>query len=172
MRALITLWWQERAAGGGSVVPARAQLDPCAIPRGILPYMFIYERVAGRLRCRLAGTRLRDIFGRDETGCHLDEVIAPQHLAGRTALFDRCLDAGLPLFYRGYLVPAGRHWRAFNRLLLPAAAKAGQPATQVMGLLRVYDPSQARTVATLPADADGLVDFRLLGEDDCRSLLL
>lgn len=172
MRALITLWWQGRAAGGGSAVPTRAQLDPCAIPRGILPNMFIYERVGGRLRCRLAGTRLRDVFGRDETGCHLDEIVAPPHLAGRAALFERCLDAGLPLFYRGYLVPAGRHWRAFNRLLLPAAVRAGQPATQVMGLLRVHDTSQARAAGIPPGDQDGLVDCRLLGEDDCRALLL
>lgn len=169
MLALLLFWWRLKQANGGTILPTRRQMDPCALPRPILPFMFIYERQADqRLRCRLAGTRMRELFGVDGTGLYLDQMVIPASVPGRSALFHRCLDSGLPLFYRGFLVPAGRNWRAFHRLLLPVSVEPGAPASQIMGMVRVFDPPPGTPAQT--ADQDGLVGARLLGDADCREL--
>lgn len=166
MLALLQFWWRLRQANGGAMLPARRQMDPCALPRPILPLMFIYERHDdGRLRCRLSGTRLRDLFGQDGTGLYLDQMIAPASVPARSALFHQSLDGRLPLFYRGFLVPAGRGWRAFNRLLLPVSVEPGAAPTQIMGMVRVFDPPPG-AAALAGADSDGLVSARLLDDGD------
>ncbi|MBP7337443.1 PAS domain-containing protein [Niveispirillum sp.] len=170
MLALLLFWWRLKQANGGAVLPTRRQMDPCALPRAILPFMFIYEgHEGGRLRCRLSGTRLRDLFGQDGTGLYLDQMIAPASVPGRSALFHQSLACGLPMFYRGFLVPAGRGWRAFNRLLLPVSVAPGAPATQIMGMVRVFDPPPGTSPLT-SADADGLVSARLLDDGACAAL--
>jgi len=168
MTALLRHWWQARLGNDGAV-PVRAQMDPCDLPRSILPLMFIYERVGDRLRCRLSGTRMRDLFGIDGTGLFLDQMIAPQSVPDRNALFHRTLDSGLPLLYRGFLVPVGKGWREFNRLLLPVAVRAGEPAAQVMGMVRVFDPPPG-AAAMEGADANGLLSAQLLAEDEYRTI--
>lgn len=168
MVALLRHWCKARAVNNGAL-PFRAQMDPCDLPRPILPIMFIYERRGDRLRCRLSGTRMRDLFGADGTGLFLDQMIAPQSVSGRSALFHRTLDSGLPLLYRGFLVPVGKGWRGFNRLLLPVAVRAGEPATQVMGMVRVFDPPPG-AAALEGADADGLLAARLLEDSECRAV--
>lgn len=169
MLALLLFWarhWQEN----GGTAPTRAQMDPCELPRPILPVMFIYERLGDRLRCRLAGTRMRDLYGIDGTGLFLDQMVQGSAAPGRSALFHRCLDGGLPLLFRGFLVPSSKGgWRGFSRLLLPVAKRPGEPATQVMGMVRVFDPP-AGAQALARADADGLVSARLLNDADCRAL--
>lgn len=168
MLALLLFWWRLKQANGGSILPTRRQMDPGALPRAILPYMFIYERTAeGRLRCRLAGTRMREMFGVDGTGLYLEQMMVPATVPGRSALFHRSLDSGLPMLYRGLLVPAGRGWRGFNRLLLPVSVEPGAPASQVMGMVRVFDPPAGPREA---ADADGLISARLLEDADCHAL--
>jgi len=168
MRLLLSLWWQFRQDGGDNV-PTRLQMDPCILPRPALPFMFIYERVGTRLRCRLAGTKMRDIFGMDATGRFIDELVAPQALPARAALFHNSLDLGMPVFYRGYLVPAGRDWRRFHRLLLPVAPRGSAQATQIMGLLRVFEtPSNKSDLPS--ADGDGLISSRLLDAADCQAV--
>lgn len=169
MLALLRHWCQARAANDGTL-PVRAQMDPCDLPRSILPFMFVYERLGDRLRCRLSGTRMRDLFGNDGTGLFLDQMIAPHTVPGRSALFHRTLDGGLPLLYRGFLVPVGKGWRGFNRLLLPVAVRAGEPATQVMGMVRVFDPPPG-AAALAGADADGLLSARLLDDSECRAAI-
>ncbi|OYQ35623.1 hypothetical protein CHU95_07850 [Niveispirillum lacus] len=170
MRTLLLFWWHLKRGNPGTALPTRTQMDPCALPRSILPVMFIYERLGdGRLRCRLSGTRLRDLFGQDGTGLCLDQLIIPAAVPGRSALFHQCLDSGLPLFYRGFLGPAGRSWRGFNRLLLPVSVKPGAAATQIMGMVRVFDPPPGAP-ALDGADSDGLLSARLLDDATCASL--
>ncbi|MFV3131027.1 PAS domain-containing protein [Niveispirillum sp. KHB5.9] len=168
MLALLLFWWRLKQANGGTVLPTRRQMDPCAFPRSILPNMFIYERDGDRrLRCRLSGTRMRELFGVDGTGLYLDQMMVPASVPGRNALFHDSLDNRMPMFYRGYLVPAGRGWRGFNRLLLPVSVEPGAPPAQVMGMVRVFDPPPGNRDA---ADADGLVSARLLGDGECGEL--
>lgn len=168
MAALLRHWWQAKEVHGGAL-PTRAQMDPCDFPRAILPIMFIYERHGERLFCRLSGTKMRDLFGSDGTGLYLDQMIAADSVPGRSALFHRALDSGLPLFYRGFLVPVGKGWRGFNRLLLPVCLRSGERATQVMGMVRVFDPPPGVRAINM-GDTDGLVTARLLEDSDCRAV--
>lgn len=64
-------YWAESAAG--RAMPARGDISPAHFPR-LLPNVSLIERVGSRLKVRLAGTRLRDIYDREITGLHLDEI--------------------------------------------------------------------------------------------------
>jgi hypothetical protein len=57
----------------GRSMPSRHDISPAHFPR-LLPYISLLERTAGRLKVRLAGTRLRDIYEREITGLFLDEI--------------------------------------------------------------------------------------------------
>lgn len=169
MRILLSLWWAARQGNGGSV-PTRPQLDPCSFPRPALPFMFVYERLETRFRCRLAGTKLRDVLGADGTGQFLDQITPPAFIGSRSVLFQQCLETGMPLFFRAFLAPNGREWRLSHRLLLPAGVAGSREPTQVLGLLRVFDPSPHRVTSLAPDD--GLFGVRSLDEAACRDLVL
>lgn len=54
-------------------MPDRSDVRPSAFPR-LLPCISLLERSdRGRLRVRLAGTRLREMFDREITGLYLDD---------------------------------------------------------------------------------------------------
>lgn len=59
---------------GNRHMPDRGEIDPCHFHR-LLPFISILERAEDRrMRVRLAGTRLRDIYEREITGLFLDEL--------------------------------------------------------------------------------------------------
>ena len=66
-------YWLDRAAG--APMPARRDIRPGDIPR-LLPNISLIEihRSPCRLRFRLAGTRIRDIYDREVTGLYLDDI--------------------------------------------------------------------------------------------------
>jgi len=66
-------YWLERAAG--APMPARADIRPADI-RHLLPNISLIEilRSPLRMRFRLAGTRVRDIYDREVTGLYLDDI--------------------------------------------------------------------------------------------------
>jgi hypothetical protein len=57
----------------GRAMPARDDISPAHFPK-LLPFISLLEQSGGRLRVRLAGTRLRDIYEREITGLFLDEI--------------------------------------------------------------------------------------------------
>ena len=65
--------WLALCAGRG--MPCRSELSPAQFPR-LLPNISLIEldRASGRFRVRLAGTRLREVYDRDITGLHVDEI--------------------------------------------------------------------------------------------------
>jgi hypothetical protein len=66
-------YWLERAAG--APMPARRDIRPADIPH-LLPNISLIEihRSPLRLRFRLAGTRVRDIYDREVTGLYLEDI--------------------------------------------------------------------------------------------------
>jgi hypothetical protein len=58
-------------------MPSRSDLDPFSVPR-LLPCIGLIDVVDGlsEARFRLAGTRLRDIYGEEITGKRIDRVFA------------------------------------------------------------------------------------------------
>ncbi|ODR98394.1 hypothetical protein AUC68_08095 [Methyloceanibacter methanicus] len=68
-------YWHEIA--DGRAMPARADFDPLKFPH-LLPHLGLIDLREGfdRGYYRLAGTRLRDIYGQEITGLRLPEVFA------------------------------------------------------------------------------------------------
>lgn len=66
-----------RTMAGSHAVPGRAAFDPCCVPR-LLPHISLIESAGDSrtARFRLAGSALRDLYGRDVTGAILDHVFA------------------------------------------------------------------------------------------------
>lgn len=66
-------YWLERASG--RPMPERRDISPAHIPR-LLPFVSLVEvgRDDERCRIRLAGTRLRDIYDREITGLHIEDL--------------------------------------------------------------------------------------------------
>ena len=72
LRALHDYWNQRR---GGRAMPARSDIDPVDIPR-LLPNLLLLdvEPGTGRLKVRVAGTTVVEMYGSDYTGRYLDEI--------------------------------------------------------------------------------------------------
>jgi len=66
-------YWVSRSRDGH--LPARGDINPCDFPR-LLPLISLIDvdHVHKRFRVRLAGTQLREHYGRDITGDYLDAV--------------------------------------------------------------------------------------------------
>lgn len=148
------------AAGGGT--PRRGDLDPAAIPT-LLRHLQIHQREAnGRFRCRLSGTAVVQQLGRDATGTYLDEAIRPEAVSGRTRIFNRALETGMPVVYSGVMEVPGRGMKAYQRLLLPLADAQGKPsfvlsvmAFKMLGPMDTARLNDAQQVFEMQRDAAG-----------------
>lgn len=93
-------YWDARCVG--EALPKRADIDPIDFPR-LLPSISLLEvenagqpQAEHRVKVRLAGTRLRDMYGRETTGLYLDEFLPPQSDSYWTAAFTRVISQGKP----------------------------------------------------------------------------
>lgn len=66
-------YWLDKS--GANHMPARNDICPSHFPR-LLPFISLVERdeEAGRYKVRLSGTRLREIYEREVTGCYVEEL--------------------------------------------------------------------------------------------------
>ena len=59
----------------GRTLPSRADFDPIEMPKPLLHIILVdFERPKPRLRVRLSGTNVVNVFGGDYTGLYLDEI--------------------------------------------------------------------------------------------------
>ena len=93
-------YWHARCVG--EILPQRADIDPIDFPR-LLPSISLLEvenagqaHAEHRVKVRLAGTRLRDMYGRETTGLYLDEFLPPENDRYWTAAFTRVITHGKP----------------------------------------------------------------------------
>lgn len=80
---------------GSRPMPDRSEIEPAQFHR-LLPFISILERVGDRLRVRLAGTRLRDIYERETTGHFLDELEWQGRETYWSAVYDHIRTTGRP----------------------------------------------------------------------------
>jgi len=123
-RELFDYW--DRLAGQRSM-PARSDLDPLKVPR-LLPHLGLIDLKDGvdRGLFRLAGTRLRDIYGQEVTGKRVEEVFSGDCAAYWRRIHRRVTDKGVPAHgvVRG---PAeGRDHVVLFWLRLPLSEDGGQ----------------------------------------------
>ena len=133
IRDLFLYWLRRRPKSG---VPTRGDIDPARIPAAYLPDMFIYERQKnGRFLCRLIGTGLSRIFGRNETGRYLDTILPPAAAENRAELFARVLKSERPIYFHGAFVFTPGAQRGYAWVLLPVSSVAGH-ANLIFGMAR------------------------------------
>lgn len=102
-------------------LPYRSEIDPLDLPPAVLPSLMILERDdARRFRCRLAGTRMRELYGFEVTGLYLDEIVAAGAASFRVAIYQQALDGHCAAFCRLRIAIPGREFVASDRLYVPA----------------------------------------------------
>jgi hypothetical protein len=89
-------YWQSSA--GQRRMPARSDLDPLRVPR-LLPNLGLIDLRGGfnDASFRLAGTRLRDIYGQEITGKRVADVFAGDAAAYWRRIHFRVVEWGQPL---------------------------------------------------------------------------
>jgi hypothetical protein len=84
------------AIARGRAMPDRRDIAPSAFPR-LLPCISLLERGdRGRLRVRLAGTRLRELFDREITGLYIDDCDWGATAGYWQAVYDHLSNTCLP----------------------------------------------------------------------------
>ena len=131
-RDVYSYWLGKRRAGGR--VPLRRDLAPVEFPPSWMPNLFMYRVEGERFRCILAGTKIVEMFGRDETGLFLDEILPPEHAASRQRLFERSVRDRVPVYYAGPGLIPGPDDRRVARLLLPVSSD-GVAADHIFGIV-------------------------------------
>lgn len=89
-------YWQQSA--GRRRMPSRSDLDPFSVPK-LLPCIGLIDVVEGLSEAsfRLAGTRLRDIYGEEITGKRIDRVFAGACADYWRRVHERVVEHGSPL---------------------------------------------------------------------------
>ena len=162
IREIFQYWLERRPPNG---VPDRDSIDPRTIPYKYLPSLFLYEaEPEGRFRCKLIGTDITRILGKDETGQYLDEMLDPAVAKERSELFKQAVASGRPVYYRYRAVTARGDQRLFARILLPVSS-AGGKADQVFGMVR-YGPVEHRSGRLKSAAAGNSLSEVVTATDD------
>jgi hypothetical protein len=120
------------AISGGRAMPDRSDVKPSALPR-LLPCISLLERSdQGRLRVRLAGTRLREMFDREITGLYLDDYDWGEKRDYWRAVYDHLATTCLPAqgVVRGPRLNKEHLVHFWLRLPL---RHAGNPAAMILG---------------------------------------
>jgi hypothetical protein len=115
---LFGLWSYWRGKLAGRTMPRRADVDPAEIT-GLLPYLQLVERVAGRYRYRLTGTAVVAAYGRELTGKFVDEIIPPARRAVAEHHYNLVYDERRPLFVRNKYTTTKAIDIVATRLILP-----------------------------------------------------
>jgi hypothetical protein len=122
---LVSLWRYWRRKLGARTVLPRAEIAPYEIPT-LLPILTLTERMPdGRLRYRLAGSKVVEAYGFEATGKFLDELLTPERLKVAHFHVETALTSARPVFSQTlYLSPAGLHL-VNARLNIPLADANG-----------------------------------------------
>jgi hypothetical protein len=119
--ALAGLWTYWRSRCDGMRLPARAAIDPVAIPR-LLPHLQFLDRVEkGEFRYRLTGTAVVASFGLDPTGRLIAEVPPAPSLAIAHKHYSQAWASGRPLWSRNKYATRGGAEKIVTRVVLPLA---------------------------------------------------
>jgi hypothetical protein len=120
---LFLAYWRELRDRLGRL-PRRREIDPLAIPRGLLPGIGIFDMLpqpdgGWRIRYRLLGTAHTMAVQRDLTGRYFDEVHPAEELPGLAAEYLGILHSGEPHYIRRRTPLPNHEHIAFSRILAP-----------------------------------------------------
>lgn len=120
-------WWRGLATVSALPLPDRAQVDPAEIT-DLLPYCILWDVLHGpndtRLyRCRLAGTILCEVYGRDGRGLMLHEMFGDDTAEMQAGLDVAVLHAR-PFHAEHRMTWAKKDFYKYRRVLLPFTHRA------------------------------------------------
>jgi hypothetical protein len=149
-REIFDYW---RRCASGRAMPARSDLDPVAIPH-LLPGLSLLnvDKEAGEVRYRLAGTRVREIYGMEVTGKSVFDLDFRGKISYWRAAYSRVIREGVPMqgAVRGPV--AARDHLLLFWLRLPLGDEGGR-VDRILG----YDAAVPVSLAA----RDGEMDFPL-----------
>ncbi|MCA3261236.1 MAG: hypothetical protein ING44_04780 [Telmatospirillum sp.] len=162
--ARLFVYWAKLARDG---VPAYRDFDPLAVAFS-LPHLQLYRRLDGPdgstdYRLDLVGESAAQLIGANNRGRLLSEVLVPERLPERLALFGQPLASGFPIAYRSFLANPGREHRLQKRLMLPFAehdAGANLLIAMVVGFQ--IEPDQV----PIPGRSEGILETIVACRDD------
>lgn len=133
--ALLEYWEDAR---GDRPMPARADIDPIDIPR-LLPFILLLQvdGVTRRVKIRLMGTRVRDLYGEEYTGRYLDEIYFGRNREQVLASYDEALESRAP--HHCWMQFTNRDGLEFDmeRLILPLSTD-GKTVDMFISLLDIH----------------------------------
>jgi hypothetical protein len=109
-------YWLKKKAD--RVAPSRADIFPEDIP-DLLPWVFIVERIEARLRYRLAGTALTEIYGGTLTGRYIDEIDLDHVTAQYIGEYAKSAETMSPVASRWQFTKNDGRFLAYERVILP-----------------------------------------------------
>ncbi len=113
LRALA--YWREKK--GARRAPDRADFDPIEVS-DIMPHVVMWDVLPQGYRCRLAGTKMVEIHGREMTGIDMSDFHGAHNVAIQPE-YDGVVRTGLPHYVERNLFWMHRDYRSYARILLP-----------------------------------------------------
>lgn len=128
------------AMRGDRPMPSRADFDPAAAPRGLLPHIILVDVVRTpqlRLRWRLLGTHITKAMGRDSSGQWFDELYNEKEMALAAASFLRVVETGQPVCTIARAPTENRAFLTVEAIDLPLSSD-GETIDMILGACHFY----------------------------------
>jgi hypothetical protein len=124
-------YWVVKAAG--RAMPLRRDFDPLDVPLA-LPYVLLWNVFDGgaSIVCRLAGTALCELAGRELRGLPLEAIHWDRPEATKLEFQHVARTLELDYIEREMQYTAARTYRAYSRLLLPLAGPSGTAPAELL----------------------------------------
>jgi hypothetical protein len=114
--------------------PRLDALAPFALPSATVPNLLLYRQTEdGALLCTLAGDELVNLYGFNPVGRTILELAPTPEGQRRFEQLTRVIATGLPVWYEGGVLIAGREHLDLGRLALPVARPDGAPGVLLIG---------------------------------------
>jgi hypothetical protein len=120
LKAIVAHWVQ---AKGAQTMPSWEQLSPARIARQLpLIWAYRYDWELDRFSGRLAGEKIRQIFGKNIRGLSLDQIFPPDAVDWTHRLYHRVVRE--PALYRstGAVFSHLKRWGIGERIILPLSS--------------------------------------------------
>jgi hypothetical protein len=99
-----------------------------------VPHLLLYRQTAeGALLCTLAGDEVVSLYGFNPVGRTVLELAPTPEGERRFAQLTQVIASGLPVWYEGGVLIAGREHLDLGRLALPVARPDGAPGVLLIG---------------------------------------
>jgi hypothetical protein len=116
------------------VPPRLDAFAPFGLPRTVVPHLLLYRlTVDGALLCTLAGDEVVNLYGFNPVGRTILELAPTPEGERRFAQLTQVIASGLPVWYEGGVMIAGKEHLDLGRLALPVARPDGALGVLLIG---------------------------------------